>query len=276
MKLNRILILSILSIFISTGVLASSQDIRIILDGERLHTEVSAEIVNSRTLVPMRAIFEALGVNIDWNKDTKTIVGTKGSDKIILTIESTKGRINGKDVNLESPPIIIDGRTLVPIRFIAESLGSNVDWNKDTRTVIINSTGINEEDVISNIENIELEVLRLVNIERANQGIRELEISDELSDLARIKSQDMADDNYFDHTSPTYGSPFDMMKKFGINYSAAAENIAKGQVGAKDVMNSWMNSEGHRENILNSNYGTLGVGYVNDGRTTYWTQMFTD
>ena len=67
-----------------------------------------------------------------------------------------------------------------------------------------------------------------------------------------------------------------MMKRFGINYRAAAENIAKRQIDAKHVMSSWMNSEGHRKTILNSNYGTLGVGYVNDGRTTYGTQMFTD
>ena len=123
---------------------------------------------------------------------------------------------------------------------------------------------------------METEVLRLVNIERSKQGLSPLKLSNELSNVARMKSQDMADKNYFSHTSPTYGSPFDMMKQFGITYTSAGENIAKGYASAQDVMNGWMNSPGHKANILSSNFGTLGVGYVNKGGTTYWTQMFTN
>ena len=85
----------------------------------------------------------------------------------------------------------------------------------------------------------------------------------------------MRDKNYFDHTSPTYGSPFEMMRHFGINYSSAGENIAAGQKTAQEVMNSWMNSSGHRANILNKDYEQLGVGYVEGGSYgTYWVQMF--
>ncbi len=85
----------------------------------------------------------------------------------------------------------------------------------------------------------------------------------------------MIDKNYFDHNSPTYGSPFDMMKSFNIDYSAAGENIAKGQRSAQEVVTGWMNSQGHRENILNSNYNQIGVGCVADSNgTLYWTQMF--
>ena len=80
---------------------------------------------------------------------------------------------------------------------------------------------------------------------------------------------------YFDHTSPTYGSPFDMMKKFNISYNTAGENIAMGQKTPSEVMNSWMNSSGHRANILNSTYTELGVGIQKDSNgTIYWTQMF--
>ena len=95
----------------------------------------------------------------------------------------------------------------------------------------------------------------------------------ELSRVARYKSQDMKDKGYFSHTSPTYGSPFDMMKKFGITYRSAGENIAKGQRTPQAVVNAWMNSSGHRANILNSSFTQIGVGYVADGN--YWTQMFT-
>lgn len=94
----------------------------------------------------------------------------------------------------------------------------------------------------------------------------------ELSRVARYKSQDMKDNNYFSHTSPVYGSPFQMMKNFGITYKSAAENIAKGQKTPQAVVDAWMGSSGHRANILNSSYNKIGVGYVKDGN--YWTQMF--
>lgn len=123
---------------------------------------------------------------------------------------------------------------------------------------------------------IEMEVVRLVNIERQKEGLAPLSYSEELSKVARIKSQDMADKKYFSHTSPTYGDPFAMMKSFGIQYKTAGENIAKGYSSAQSVMNGWMNSSGHRANILNSSFGKIGIGYVNVNGTTYWTQMFTN
>lgn len=121
-------------------------------------------------------------------------------------------------------------------------------------------------------QTVEEEVVRLVNVERAKQGLSPLTIDWELSRVAKYKSQDMHDKNYFSHTSPTYGSPFDMMKKFGISYTAAGENIAKGQKTAAAVVKAWMNSEGHRANIMSTKYTHIGVGYVADGN--YWTQMF--
>lgn len=121
-------------------------------------------------------------------------------------------------------------------------------------------------------QNIEQEVIRLVNVERANAGLPALKYDWELARVAEHKSQDMHDKKYFSHTSPTYGSPFTMMKNYGIHYSAAGENIAKGQTSAQQVVKAWMNSEGHRANILNKNFTHIGVGYVNDGH--YWTQMF--
>lgn len=119
------------------------------------------------------------------------------------------------------------------------------------------------------------EVIKLVNIERSKNGLAPLKANDELSKVATAKAQDMIDKNYFDHTSPTYGSPFDMMKKFNINYTAAGENIAYGQKTPATVMDGWMNSSGHRANILNSNFTEIGVGVVKDKNgTPYWVQMF--
>lgn len=120
--------------------------------------------------------------------------------------------------------------------------------------------------------NIEQDVIKLVNVERANAGLSPLSYDWELGRVAQYKSQDMHDQKYFSHTSPVYGTPFTMMKNFGISYKSAGENIAQGQTTAKAVVSAWMNSEGHRANILNKNYTHIGVGHVKDGN--YWTQMF--
>ncbi|MBQ7343925.1 MAG: SafA/ExsA family spore coat assembly protein [Clostridia bacterium] len=117
----------------------------------------------------------------------------------------------------------------------------------------------------------ESEVVRLVNIERKKAGLTELKHNWELSRVARYKSEDMRDKGYFAHNSPTYGTPFQMMKSFGISYRTAGENIAKGQTTPAAVVNAWMNSSGHRANILNPSFTEIGVGYASGN---YWTQMF--
>ncbi|SDK17439.1 CAP domain-containing protein [Sediminibacillus albus] len=122
------------------------------------------------------------------------------------------------------------------------------------------------------LSEFEQQVVELTNDERSKQGLAPLQIDTELSKVAREKSADMARNGYFSHNSPTYGSPFDMMKQFGISYNTAGENIAKGQRTPEEVVNAWMNSEGHRENILNGNFTHIGVGYVKDGNV--WTQQF--
>lgn len=129
--------------------------------------------------------------------------------------------------------------------------------------------------VSANIGAYEQQVVDLVNQERAAAGLPALKVNAKLAGVAEKKAEDLRDNNYFAHQSPTYGSPFDMMKQFGISYTSAGENIAKGQKTPADVMNGWMNSEGHRANILNSSYTEIGVGYVTDSKgTTYWVQHF--
>lgn len=123
--------------------------------------------------------------------------------------------------------------------------------------------------------NLENEVVRLVNAERTKAGLRLLANNWEISRVARIKSQDFINRNYFGHDSPTYGSPFQMLRSFGIPFSAAAENIASGQRTASAAMSSWMNSAGHRANIMNPNFNQIGVGVARDNRgNLFWTQMF--
>ncbi|WP_082195525.1 S-layer homology domain-containing protein [Bacillus testis] len=118
----------------------------------------------------------------------------------------------------------------------------------------------------------EKKVVELTNVERTKQGLKPLILNVSLNKVAHEKAEDMKRNNYFSHTSPTYGSPFDMMKKFGISYMAAGENIAKGQVSPEEVVKAWMNSAGHRQNILNPSFTEMGAGYV--GPQNIWVQMF--
>jgi uncharacterized YkwD family protein len=115
------------------------------------------------------------------------------------------------------------------------------------------------------------QVVALVNQERAKAGLKPLQADAALSAMARDKAVDMHNNHYFSHTSPTYGSPFNMMRKYGIPFRTAGENIAMGQRSPQEVMNQWMNSKGHRANILNPNFTKIGVAHYNG----YWVQEFT-
>ncbi len=173
---------------------------------------------------------------------THTVVSGDSMWKIAVKHEVGLGEIKSANPHIVNPDLIYPGQIL------------NIPK--------VNSTVIEYEN----------EVVRLVNEIRVKNGLNPLTADWELSRVARYKSQDMKDNNYFSHTSPVYGSPFNMIKNFGISYKSAAENIAKGQRTPQAVVNAWMNSSGHRANILNSSYKKIGVGYVANGN--YWTQMF--
>ncbi|EOD01110.1 stalk domain-containing protein [Caldisalinibacter kiritimatiensis] len=112
-------------------------DIKVTIDGEEVEFDVPPTIINGRTLVPVRAIFETLGAKVKWDGETRTVIGTKGDISINLQIDNTNVMVNDKIIELDVPATIIDGRTLVPARFVADSLGAQVGWNGETRTVII-------------------------------------------------------------------------------------------------------------------------------------------
>lgn len=116
------------------------------------------------------------------------------------------------------------------------------------------------------------QVITLTNAERQKNGLKPLQADTQLSGVAQKKSEDMQKNNYFSHTSPTYGAPFDMMRDFGVTYRTAGENIAQGQQTPQQVVQAWMNSEGHRKNILNGQFTHIGVGFEKAG--SHWTQMF--
>jgi len=136
------------------------------------------------------------------------------------------------------------------------------------------TTNNNQTTTTTSMNADEKEVFDLINQQRINNGLSALKNDDEVQRVARIKAQDMVDNNYFSHTSPTYGSPFDMLKSFKITYNSAGENIA-GNSSNSGAVNAWMNSSGHKANILNSSFNYTGIGVVNSPRYgKIYVQMF--
>ena len=137
-----------------------------------------------------------------------------------------------------------------------------------------NSSSGGTTTVTTDLTADEKEVFNLINAKRTANGLSALNIDNELQNVARIKAQDMVDNNYFAHNSPTYGTPFQMIKNFGIKYKAAGENIA-GNSTNQGAVNAWMNSEGHRANILSNNYNYTGVAVVKSPKYgKIYVQMF--
>jgi len=174
--------------------------------------------------------------------ETYTVVKGDSMWKIAVKYEVGLSEIKAANPHIKNPDLIYPGQTL------------NISTTDATAL------------------RFEKEVVRLVNEIRKQNGLSELTYDWQLSRVARIKSEDMRDNKYFSHTSPTYGTPFQMIKNFGITYRSAGENIARGQTTPQKVVDAWMNSSGHRANILNASYTHIGVGYASYGH--YWTQMF--
>lgn len=137
-----------------------------------------------------------------------------------------------------------------------------------------NTSTSNNQTTTSSLTADEQEVFDLINKQRTNNGLQALKIDNEVQRVAKIKAQDMVNNNYFSHTSPTYGSPFDMLKSFKVSYNTAGENIA-GNSSNSAAVTAWMNSSGHKANILNGSFNYTGIGVVSSN--TYgkvYVQMF--
>ncbi|MEW9121958.1 MAG: CAP-associated domain-containing protein [Thermotaleaceae bacterium] len=401
-----------------------NQSLSILMDGQLLKTDQAPRIIQGRTLAPLRAIFEALGAEVAWDGDTKTVSARKDQNEVILKIGNPYGTVNGLQKSLDVPGIIIEGRTFIPLRFISESLGARVDWDGTNKQVLIYSSkeinhekefrfreiaiGDLEEKVLKElgqpdrkdlseygfewyiyhgdyreylqvgiqnkrvvglytnadnwksrkgvqigtkketvsqyfgkpitsiqkgniifqlnhgneidvyqledyyatifydihqqnkvtavqlieknteeatkslhgepsgrlVESFERQVFDLANAIRVRNKLTPFSWDDKVAGTARKHSTDMASNQYFDHTNTRNQSPFDRMKDDGISFSRAAENIAAGQTSAIFAHEGWMNSAGHRTNIL-GNFGRLGVGvHLGGSFKTYYTQKF--
>ena len=127
------------SLAISSMIYVSAADegIRVYLEGSKIDFDVPPQTINDRTMVPIRAIFEAMGANVDWDDITQTAISTKDSTTVKMTLNSTTEYINDTAYTMDVTPVIINGRTLAPARYVAEAFGYYVNWDEMTQSVLI-------------------------------------------------------------------------------------------------------------------------------------------
>ena len=229
---------------------------------------------NVNSEASLKALCAKYGIEMPKDLDTKAtpckITSTKAPAKVTPAKATPAKATPAKVVPVKAVPAKATPAKATPVKAVpAKAVPVKAAPAKATPAKKTTAPTLTENN------KLEKEVVALVNQERAKLGLAPLKDNSQLSNVARTKSEDMVANNYFSHTSPTYGSPFDMMKKFGITYKAAGENIAMGQPTAASVMTAWMNSPGHKANILSANFTEIGVGVAKDkSGAIYWTQEF--
>lgn len=125
-------------IALASGTVSAADEITVKLNGEKLDFDTAPQVINDRTMVPMRNIFTSLGAEVEWVEEDKLIYAVKDSATVVMCIGSELMYVTDRKVMLDVPPMLTEGRTLVPLRAISECFGMQVDWDGDTRTVSIN------------------------------------------------------------------------------------------------------------------------------------------
>lgn len=240
---------------------AEAADVQVEVNGERIQSDQPPIITSDRVMVPMRALAEALGAEVGWDQERQMMTSVRGDDTLYLGIGDFVMWHNDEAIVLDAAPMIVNGRTLAPVRAVSEGYGAKVYWDYAQQKVTVV-----EDSYYAR------EVFRLTNEERLNAGLRPLVWSDALAEVAQVHCVDMAERRFFDHVNPDGESPFDRMDAAGIRYVWAAENLAMRYSSPEEVVQAWMNSPGHRSNILNEHLTKLGVGYYE----SYWGQLFSD
>jgi len=220
----------------------AEDEISIIINGQKLTMDQPPIIVEGRTLVPLRAIFEGLGAQVSWDDTTKTATGIKDGKEIKITINNTVAKVDGKDVTLDVPAQIVNSRTLVPVRFISESLGCKVDWNGETRTVIIASEGKVKQWIFDDLDKFESKV---DFIEGGGYEAGKASLSSDV-----------------DHTTGT-GKSFKIDGKTGTNNRVKLIDVfSPSDVGKTFEISAWFYFPEKSSKVKLSTYGASGTEYA--------------
>jgi uncharacterized protein YkwD len=282
----------------------AQEDIKVTIDGAGVaFPDQKPIILSGRTYVPVRAVIEGLGADVDWDPTTRTATIKQGDITLVLTIGSRDLKINNagneRTDSMDVEPIILGGRTMLPIRVVAEELGYDVDWILATRTVTILTADICDQEIQANepptlvptqtpnqvqpssvnmtVSEFERRVFELTNLERTSRGLSALTWDDNLAAAARAHSDDLAENNMTGHTGSDGSSPEERARRQGVSVTYSGENVTYRCWTPEEAVESWMNSPGHRANILNSGHTHLGVGFAHlpgSQWSTYTTQKF--
>lgn len=259
----------ILSFMLMATHVFAYNNISVYLNNKEISFEQPPIIRDDSTLVPFRAIFEELDTVVQWFGEEKRVTAEKDGISITLFIGEKYMIVNDATVELNTPPIIYNDYTLVPLRAVSQAANAEVDWDGDNGSVYITLDKTSED--------WGREVLNLVNEIRKEYDLSPLAWDNSLAAAAEDYCRDMIERDFFSHVTPDGKTLFDRMADCEIVYSVIGENIAAGQHSPSDVVDAWMNSAGHRKNILNPYFEYLGVGVVRGGSYgIYWTQEFAN
>ena len=245
-----------------------SATITVTIDGHPVtFPDQTPVILEGRTLVPVREVFENLDFQVDWYEAVQMVTLTRPGHEVALTLGSDIFITNGQEFHLDVPAQIINNRTLLPLRAIIESVGYSIDWNEATQTVLIETIlevvpAVN--DTRARDREMEKEVFRLLNEERASQGRHALIWYECLAEVALAHSQNMHAHNMVEHILDGKGSS-DRVAAAGIDARSVRENLTM-RSSAESAMSAWMNSGPHRGAMLDG-FTHVGMGFYRG----YWT-----
>ena len=157
MKCKRVAIILLALVTVVSTLLMqvfAENEIKVLLDGQELIFDVPPQLIDNRTMVPMRKIFESMGASVEWDGNTQTVTATKDNIIVIMQINNKEINVNGESITFDVAPQLVDSRTLVPARAVAESLKAKVDWDGETKTVIIKYKTLQNEDANMKVNEI--------------------------------------------------------------------------------------------------------------------------
>lgn len=223
------------------------------------------------TSLPNARIYENLKKYYATVNVSKAVVRSGPSTSYPMYYQLIKGATVEVIGRIDNFSMIVSKNNLIGL--IRSDLLTKTSDSTSSNNVTLNNTNVtqnNTPQIPSVNENTDLKnkLLNLINTERKSNNLKELQKDTSLYDAAQIKSDDMDKNNYFSHTSQTYGSPFELMRNLGISYKSAGENLA-GNSDITAAFNSWMNSETHKKNILSASYNYIGIGITKNKNYGY-------
>ena len=289
---TSLLFMAVMMILLSfSAIPAFAQAPSIIIGGEPLQipADEPGPYINAqhRIMIPVSFVSRELGADVGWNFEDRRVTISGNGKEIQLTIGMSEATVNGEIVSFDTKAEITRSRTFVPLRFVSEAMGLHVSWDTERRIAAIDTEDSDEaeaviqsmtepsvgSEVVDELEQMAREVVRLTNLERSKRGLDPVDIDVALMKVAEFKSVDMRQNQTMSHDSPKYGGLRGLLAYYAVEWGMAAENIARGQRSAEHVVDSWMNSPGHRDNILRDKVTKIGVGVVESDQGHYWTQL---